>query len=164
MAYIKISDPSVIDVAAWQQVINVVNQHSDSINSLTNVFGLTSTPDWDATDYVHQYDASSQQILFGRAKAIPTTTNNGTLWYDSVTFTSSAGVAAFRATPIVSATAYSGNTSNAVSTSNDDVIVSVYNVSPTGFKYRLLRAQGTSAGGKAITGNVYVNWVAIGPK
>ena len=38
MAYIKISDPNIIDLSAWHQVINVVNQHSDSITAITNNF------------------------------------------------------------------------------------------------------------------------------
>ena len=50
MAYVKISDPNIIDIAAWQQMVNVVNQHTDSITAITNNFnGVGST----ATDSGH---------------------------------------------------------------------------------------------------------------
>ena len=157
MPYIKISDPSVIDIAAWHQVINVVNQHSDSINALTNNFGVAkAVPDYSAENYSYQYDPGSQKIIYGRAKITPTQAeNNGTEWYGTITFSDD-----FGATPIVTATSYSGNTSNAVSTANDDVIVSVYNVSSTGFKYRIFRS-GTT---KLPAGTVYINWIAVGPQ
>ena len=153
MPYIKISDPLVIDISAWHQVVNVVNQHSDTLNVLTNSTGVVSgTTNFNAEELTHQFDMASQKIMYGRAKITSDQAgNNGTLWYGEVTFT-------FRTTPIVTATAFSGNTSGAVSASNDDVIVSVYNVSASGFKYRVYRAGST----KAPTGTVYINWIAIG--
>jgi hypothetical protein len=167
MAYVKISDPSIIDLSAWHQVINVVNQHSDSIDAITNNFGVGSTtPDWNATDYTHAYQPGSQQILYGRAKITVSDTNDGTHWYKSVTFSDTSGITAFSAQPVVTATIFAGSTSNPVSNSDDDIAVSVYNVTATGFKYRLVRtnANGTTAHPKAITGTVYVNWTAIGPR
>jgi len=165
MAYIKISDPSIIDLSAWHQVINVVNQHSDSIDSITNNFGTTSsTPDWNSADLVHKFTNVGQQILYGRTAAYHSasghsdTSNNGTVWYGTIDFTSG-GDGVFSSQPVVTATVFSGNTANAVSTSNDDVVISVYNVTSSGFKYRLFRT-GTT---KPITSTVYINWMAIGP-
>jgi hypothetical protein len=71
MPYIKISDPNIIDLSSWHQVINVVNQHSDSITAITNNFGAqgTGTTDWDSSaDYAHEFDAGSQKIIYGRTK------------------------------------------------------------------------------------------------
>ena len=68
MAYVKISDPYVIDLTAWHQVINVVNQHSDSLSAITNNFGGTgASVDYSLTDTAHRFDIGSMQILFGRA-------------------------------------------------------------------------------------------------
>lgn len=167
MAYVKISDPKIIDLSAWHQVINVVNQHSDSIDAITNNFGNSSvTPDWNAAAYTHAYQPGSQQILYGRSTITSTSSNDGTHWYSSVKFTDTAGITAFSAQPVVTATIFSGSTSGAVSTSNDDLAISVYNVDQTGFKYRMVRtiANGTIAHPIAITGTVYVNWTAIGPR
>ena len=36
MSYVKISDPAIIDLAGIQQIISVVNQHSDYLNVLIN--------------------------------------------------------------------------------------------------------------------------------
>jgi hypothetical protein len=161
MSYIKISDPNIIDLAAWHQVINVVNQHSDSITSMTNNFGLSSTVDWTSAALSHQFDPASQNIIFGRAKSTSSDTPTSNIYYNTVTFADgTTGVSSFSAAPIVNATVYSGNTSGSVSTSNDDIAISVYNVNATGFSYRIFRTGST----KAISGTVYVNWMAIGPK
>ena len=161
MSYIKISDPNIIDLAAWHQVINVVNQHSDSITSLTNNFGLSSTVDWTSPSLSHQFDPASQNIIFGRATSTSSDTPSSNVYYNTVTFANATtGASSFSAAPIVTASVYSGNTSGAVNTANVDTMISVYNVTATSFSYRLFRAEGT----KAITGTVYVNWMAIGPK
>ena len=39
MPYVKISDPSIIDLAAWHNVITVVNQHDDLLTAITNNYG-----------------------------------------------------------------------------------------------------------------------------
>jgi len=160
MAYVKISDPNIIDLAAWHQVINVVNQHTDSINAITNNFGTAGNIDWTSSNYSHKYDPGSQNIIFGRAISTSGDTPSSNIYYNTVTYANpTTGVNAFSATPIVTATVFSGNTSGTVSTANDDIAISVYNVNATSFSYRLFRT-GTT---KAITGTVYINWVAIGP-
>ena len=74
MPYVKISDPNIIDLAAWNQLINVVNQHSDSINSITNNFGTTGTGsiDWNADNAyaAREFTAGSEKIVYGRIKII----------------------------------------------------------------------------------------------
>jgi hypothetical protein len=164
MAYIKISDPSIIDLAAWHQVINVVNQHSDSLASITNNFGITSSITWSSNQYAHQYDPASQAIIFGRASSYtPDNSNTPTVYYGSVTFADSyTGTNSFSDTPIVTATIFTGNPSSGaqVGTTLDDLVIQIYNVNATGFYYRLYRT-GTT---KAVTGTVYINWMAIGPR
>ena len=69
MPYVKISDPNTIDLASWQQVVNVVNQHSDSISAITNNFGAQNPTqsEWNTTeDFAYEYDPNSQKIIFGR--------------------------------------------------------------------------------------------------
>ena len=70
MGYIKISDPNIIDLGAWHQVINVVNQHSDTLNTLTDNFGATNTTtpsaDYSAAQTRHLFDSASQMVLYGR--------------------------------------------------------------------------------------------------
>jgi hypothetical protein len=180
MSYVKISDPSVIDLAAWHQVINVVNQHSDTITAITNNFGAngTGTTDYSADLYAHEFNAASQKILFGRASAYngvsghTTTKFTGPDWYGTVSFVDSvAGTTAFSALPVVTATVWSGNaTPGSVATQNHDIIITVFNVGQTSFDYRLYRAisvtntSNVTSNAVPITGTVYINWTAIGPK
>lgn len=176
MSYVKISDPAVIDLAAWHQVINVVNQHSDSITAITNNFGAngTGTTDYTADLFAHEFNAASQKILFGRATAYnsvsghTTTASNtsGSEWYGTVYFTDSvAGTTSFTALPVVTATVWSGNTTaGSVTVTNQDIILSVFNVGLASFDYRLYRSSSTTTTPVPITGTVYINWTAIGPK
>jgi hypothetical protein len=174
VSYIKISDPSIIDLAAWQQVINVVNQHSDSLSAITNNFGASS--DYSVSDTSHIYDPGSQSIIYGRATANTNLPSSGSDYYGQVTFANTtSGINSFSQQPIVTATLYGYNISN-----NEDVIVSVYNVTPTGFNFRLYRARGGLATLNTTTKNsvtstvsptavdqtktFYINWVAVGPK
>ena len=71
MAYVKISDPKIIDLSTIHQIINVVNQHSDNITALTSNFGSTfsgstATSLNGTTSY--QFDISSQQIMYGKSE------------------------------------------------------------------------------------------------
>jgi hypothetical protein len=164
MGYIKISDPNIIDLGAWHQVINVVNQHSDTLNSLTNNFGKTNptTVDYNAEAYSHLFDSGSQMIVYGRDKISTTSSHSGNVYYKVLQVAGgSTGVPAFSSTPVVIATINDGNTTvgGVFTSSNDDAIVSVYNVSTSGFSWRVYRASNV-----AITGSFYINWIAIGPR
>lgn len=178
MGYIKISDPNIIDLGAWHQVINVVNQHSDSLNSLTNNFGKTnpSSTDYNAEAFSHAFDSGSQQILYGRSKittVAPASPSSNGVYYVTVTMAGGAtGVPVFSSPPVVTATINDGNTSGGTFTSsNDDAIVSVYNVTTSTFAWRVFRpkiytysAGALSSTTNPITGTFYINWTAIGPR
>jgi hypothetical protein len=171
MSYVKISDPSIIDLAAWHQVITVVNQHSDSLTSITNNFGQGGTPDWTQPTYSHQYDPGSQAIIFGRAQILANDvdrTPDSSAYWGTVSFAdSTSGAGSFASIPVVTATVYPGNTSGADSTTvNDDIIISVYNIKQNQFSFRLHRANPTTNDNKSslLSEAVWVNWIAIGPK
>lgn len=158
MPYVKIPDPNIIDISAWHQVVSVVNQHSDSIASLTNDFGINYEVVWggdDSKDYSVQYDGSSQKILYGRALLKPTDNNNGEIWHQPVSF-----ITPFSAIPVVTATVLSGNADGS-STRHPDAVVAVYQITTSGFNYRIFRPQ---ADPKEIESSIWVNWIAIGPR
>ena len=167
MPYVKISDPNIIDLAAWHQLINVINQHSDSINTITNNFGTTGTgtPDWNAEDAVgHEYTPGSEKILYGRTKVYFTGDNaalvNGNIYHGTIDYGDNVtGATSFSARPIVTATIQFGNTD--FSSSDHDIVLTVYNVNKDTFSFRLNRANTSPA---ALTGACYINWQAIGPK
>ena len=168
MPYVKISDPNIIDLAAWHQLINVVNQHSDSINTITNNFGTVGTgiPDWNTEDAVgHEYNPGSEKILYGRTKIsftgdnVPSSTAN--IYYGDIDYGDEAtGATSFSAKPIVTATIQFGSTS--MTNTDHNIIVSIYNVTRDKFSYRLNR--GDTLPVSALTGTCYLNWQAIGPK
>lgn len=174
MAYIKISDPNVIDLAAWQQVINVVNQHSDSITAITNNFGSQGTGEtnWNGTtDLSHEYDPGSQKIVYGKNKFITadaafftSTDNKKHVYYGEVVFADEvSGATSFNATPIVTA---SIQFSNQVTTMNGaNIVLTVQTATSAGFTYRVTDSRSTAAAGVPIAvTQFYINWMAIGPK
>lgn len=172
MPYIKISDPNIIDLSAWHQVINVVNQHSDSLTAITNNFGTNATGTLDYTGYafINEFNSGNQKIIYGRTNTgnisgggRPPTTYDSTfqVYYGAVSFSdSTAATTAFSAMPIVTATVHTGNTSNPVTGNHKDVIMNVYNVTQTGFNYRVYRTGSVPT----LSGDVHINWVAIGPR
>lgn len=168
MPYVKISDPNIIDLAAWHQLINVVNQHSDSINTITNNFGVvgTGTPDWNTEDAVgHEYNPGSEKILYGRTKIFFTgdnaALNTSNIYYGDIDYGDEAtGSTSFSAKPIVTATIQFGFTS--FSSTDHDIVVNIYNVTRDKFSYRINR--GNDLPISALEGHCYLNWQAIGPK
>jgi hypothetical protein len=174
MAYIKISDPNVIDLAAWQQVINVVNQHSDSITAITNNFGSQGTGEtnWNGTsDLSHEYDPGSQKIIYGKNKFVTadatffsSSDNKKHVYYGEVVFADEvSGATSFNASPIVTASLYFSNPT--ATTSGANLIVTVQAVTESGFTYRVMDSRSTVAAGVPIVATLfYINWMAIGPK
>lgn len=175
MAYIKISDPNVIDLAAWQQVINVVNQHSDSITAITNNFGIQGSGEtnWNGdSDLSHEYDPGSQKIVYGKNKFDPTSSeitatvasnNVKHVYYGTVTFQDDvSGASSFDAPPIITATIQ--NTQSTEVPWNAHIVITTVAVTKSGFTYRVTNPNSTSSVGIAITGTFFVNWMAIGPK
>jgi hypothetical protein len=174
MSYIKISDPNVIDLAAWQQVINVVNQHSDSITAITNNFGSQGTGEtnWNGTtDLSHEYDPGSQKILYGKNKfitaegdALLSDDNKKHVYYGSVTFADEvSGAISFDATPIVTTSLQFSNQTTTMTGAN--IVLTIQTVNEAGFTYRVTDSRSTKTAGVPITATqFYINWMAIGPK
>jgi hypothetical protein len=172
MPYVKISDPNTIDLASWQQVVNVVNQHSDSINAITNNFGAQNPaqPDWGGTeDFAYEYDPNSQKVLSGRIKLDPTDelslSQDATEYvhYRDITFTDY-GVSAFSAAPSVVVTARHLSETASL-TNNLDLIVTVQAVTNAGFRIRIVNARSKKTSVVPFDQFVfYVNWIAFGPK
>lgn len=181
MPYVKISDPSTIDLASWHQVVNVVNQHSDSINAITNNFGIQGNGaiDWNngSEDFSYEYDPGSQKMLFGRTKIdartvvgndnnedkTDATTGDHMFYADIIFEDTSSGTGAFSAKPVITATARFGSTDE-TSTTNANVVVTVIAVTNEKFTVRMVNARSTEATPIPLTSYFYINWVAIGPK
>jgi hypothetical protein len=159
MAYVKISDPKIIDLPTVHQIINVVNQHSDNISALTNNFGSVysgTTTSGATTEY--QFDLSSQQIFYGQTKFNTSSTgfayNSGLYLYTvPVTF-----IAPFSSSPIVLAQPIV----TSASTNYLDLIVNVTNIGPSSCTLSLRHAGKNSDW--LGSGTINVNWIAIGHK
>jgi hypothetical protein len=164
MAYIKISDPKIIDLPTIHQIINVVNQHSDNISALTNNFGsILSGATTSGATTMYQYDMSSQQILYGVTKftansAWSQTNNEYTV---PVSF-----VLPFGVVPIVTTSVSLTQTST---TAYQNLITKTYADSskPTSIVNIVLKNPSLAAKSTGfLTGsaNINVNWIAIGHK
>jgi len=187
MAYVKISDPNIIDISAWQQLINVVNQHSDSITALSNNFnGVGSSQvDWSSATWSHVWDPGSQALVYGKIQVVTSSatyvnksasgsgtqgiqgTNSSTskVFYGTASFSDPtvSSIFQFSSIPIVTATLYSGhNSSGPVSVVNSSCIVTIYNITTSGFNWRISSASGSSA--DTPTGTFYIMWTAAGPR
>lgn len=161
MSYVKISDPAIIDLAGVQQIINVVNQHSDYLNALINRFGVTNVPDWEGESTEGQYDAATNSITFGKitikSNDDDTTPGGKTYYKQAVTFDS--GVT-FSQKPIITLTL---DNSAGSESGQLDFILSVHNVSTTGFTIRAVRS-GFYNDKQTIDNNIKVNYIAVGPR
>lgn len=161
MAYVKISDPAIIDLAGIQQIINVVNQHSDYLNVLINKLGINNVPNWEQDDWEAINDLATTTIAYGKRKIRDqddgNASGNGKKYYfRSVTFGS--GVS-FSQPPRVIATV---DNSEHGANSQLDFIVSVHDVTTSGFTIRIMRAG--AQGVQTLSEDVLVNWIAIGPR
>lgn len=170
MPFVKISDPKIIDLAAWHQVINVVNQHTDSINAITNNFGVQSPGqvDWNSdNNVVHEYNPGTEKVLYGRF-TIDTATasykNNKQFFYGTIPFVDDY-TTVFSERPIVTATIQFGHSDiDALMATNHNPIVTLFAVTPEGFSYRVTRATSTPNNPVPLTGKFYISWQALGPK
>lgn len=161
MSYVKISDPSIMDLSGVQQIINVVNQHSDYLNVLINRFGTILTPNWEGDTTQNIYDPATSVLAYGK-KTITSNNNSTTpggktfykvsVEYEGVTFTQK---------PFITLTL-----DNSTGTENTqlDFMLSVYNVTTTGFTIRAMRAGMFEDGKLTIDNNIKVNWMAVGPR
>ena len=168
MAYIKISDPDIIDIAAFQQIVNVINQHSDNITALTNNFnGIGSqNTDWTAANWSHIWDPGSQALVYGKIQADTSTASfvgsSPKTYYGSGSFSDAtiSSTFQFSSIPVVTATLYSGHSAaGTVSTVNGQCNISIYDITTSGFKWRISSNSTTSP-----TGIFYIMWTAAGPR
>jgi hypothetical protein len=178
MAYVKISDPQVIDLAAWQQVINVVNQHSDSIDSVTNNLGSAAPTGIDyngSSGFVNQFDPGSQKMLYGKVKLVPSEMSyisNRQIYYGDVDFSDGTAPTAFSANPIVTGTIQFGHANiGALDDKHYDFIFNIFGVTTSKFSFRINRAIAEPDNTNAATRpdpieatSFYLNWAATGPK
>jgi hypothetical protein len=161
MSYIKISDPAIIDLAGVQQIINVVNQHSDYLNGLINRFGPETTPDWEGDSTESQFDAATASITYGKitikSNDNDTTPGGKTYYKQAVTFGS--GIT-FSKPPFITLTL---DNSGGSESGQMDFILSVHNVSTSGFTIRAIRS-GFYNNKETIDNNIRVNYIATGPR
>ena len=182
MPYIKISDPNIIDLSAWQQVINVVNQHSDTLSAITNNFGLQGSvaPDWNGEKEIYEeFNSGSQKMIYGKIR-IDTTGDNkdsmlhsDNMFYQKVEFNNvDSGVAGFSAKPIVLLTpAIAGTGTTTVSSRNAGLVCTVTQTTPEFFYARVIKSRefldnepGSSTNAPKPNRSFDINWIAIGPK
>lgn len=157
MSYVKISDPSIIDLSGIQQIISVVNQHSDYLNILINRFGAIVTPDWSAENIQSLFDVSTTNIAFGKAiiePGSPYQQGSGGSTYYVATVDFESGVT-FSQVPLV---LVSHDNSDGQVGGQLDIIPSTHDISTTGFTARIFRS-GTN---KLITNDIHINYIAIG--
>jgi len=156
MAYVKISDPAIVDLGTMQQIISVVNNHTEYLNSIVNRFGATNAPDFTLPDVQANFDIATSSIIYGKAALTPdddATTSGGTKYYRK-TVTFDTGIA-FSSIPNVILT--HNNTDGDVD-GQLDVIVSLHNCSTTGFTLRAFRP----GENKDIISDIEVNFIAFG--
>lgn len=160
MAYVKIDNPEIIDLAGIQAIINVINDHSDYLNVLVNKFGADYVPDWLADDNQANFDIATTNIVFGQVKIKPTSAfdeinSDGDKYY-AAAYDFETGVS-FSKTPKV---IVSHDNSDGSAGGQLDIIVSTHNVSTSGFTVRVFKPSGDGE----ISNNVIVNFIAIGPR
>lgn len=180
MGYVKITDPNIIDISAWQQLINTVNQHSDSITALTNSFNGTSgnSTDWNASSFSHVWDPGSQAIVYGKVTLVISENGGVTssspsgaqisgsgssgIYYGTASFSDPAvsSVFQFSSPPVVTSTLYAGASSTTVSSSLATAIITVNTVTTSGFNWRITGVVPSKTG--TLTLPFY--WTAVGPR
>jgi len=180
MPYVKISDPNIIDLAAWHQVINVINQHSDTLSAITNNFGIkgTAVTDWNGeTEIYEEFNSGSQKILYGKividtraGSAQDLNVNNYRMFYQTIDFDNApSGTASFKAKPVIT-TSISLPGSTVTSDRNVGLICTVIAVTQTSFTVRVIKAReltaetGTTIADPKPIQTFQINWIAIGPK
>jgi len=175
MGYVKITDPNIIDIGAWQQLINTVNQHSDSITALTNSFDGTSggNTDYNATSFAKIWDPGSQAIVYGKGTLVITANGGVTssapagaqvldgVYYGSGSFSDPVTSSSFQfsSPPVVVATLQAG-AGSPVSASLSTAIITVNTVTTSGFNWRITGIVPSPHG--PLTLPFY--WTAVGPR
>lgn len=180
MPYVKISDPNIIDLTAWQQVINVINQHSDTLSAITNNFGLqgSGTTDWNGeTEIYEEFNAGSQKILYGKfvidtraGNNKDSSTNNDRMFYREIDFDNgNTGTASFSAKPVITVSASLPGSDNTTDR-NVGLTCTVIAVTDKKFSVRIVNTReltaelGSTVADPKPVYYFHINWIAIGPK
>lgn len=174
MGYVKITDPNIIDITAWQQVINTLNQHSDSITALTNNFAGAGFPtDYGQSQFSVVYDPGSQAIVYGKVTLV--VAENGGVgsgstsgcqysagtYYGTASFSDSTGALfQYSQNPMVTATLQAGGTATPPSNSFSTAIITVSNITTAGFSWRVTGITASKTGPLTLP----INWIAVGPR
>lgn len=159
MAYVKIDNPEIIDMASIQKIIDVINDHSDYLNVLVNRFGADYIPDWLADDIQSDFDLATSNIVFGKIKLNPDNEDhvgdsNGDPYYRR-TYNFETGVIFSKAPRVI----VSHDNTDGTIGGQLDIVVSTHNVTTTGFTVRACKPDGSAASAPII-----VNFIAIGPR
>jgi hypothetical protein len=160
---IQLTNPNIIDLTEWQKVVNEITYLSARIDAITTAQGSlkSSSTDWSSTpSFSQQFNLGSHKILFGRDQAVvgDTLTESGGMYEGSVNFAETTGVGAFSAKPIITSTVVFGGTT--LPSANKDIILTLFNVSNTGFNYRVRNSSSSTT----LSGKFYIHWTAIGPQ
>lgn len=180
MPYVKISDPNIIDLAAWQQVINVINQHSDTLSAITNNFGMqgSGTTNWnDEKEIYEEFNLGSQKIIYGKftidtraGDNQDSSRNNNRMFYREIDFdNANTATASFSAKPVITVSAQLPGSDNTVDR-NVGLVCTVIALTEKKFSVRIINTRElTAEAGSPLNDPkpvfyFHVNWIAIGPK
>lgn len=156
---VEITNPSIIDLAAWQEVVNEINYVSDRVDNLINNYGSGSSGDSDWTGHLtktHEFNLGTQKIVSGRYRFVHTDEeSDGKLFYGPISYGT-----AFSSKPIITATLEFGNQTLPKNPANTNAVLIVYDADTSGFHYRITNAGSTTK----LEGSFYINWMAIGPR
>ena len=158
---VKITNPNIIDLAAWQEVINEINFVSDKVDNLVTNYGTGSPNDSDWTGNAtreHEFNLGSQRIVSGRYRfeSTPEYYDDSTkAFYGPIAFGT-----AFASKPIITATIEFGNQTLPTNAANRNVVLVIFDADTSGFHYKMVNAGSTTT----LDGDFYINWIAIGPR
>lgn len=158
---VKITNPNIIDLAAWQEVINEINSVSDKVDSIVTSYGAGTSSDSDWTGHLtreHVFNLGSQKIVSGRYRFVSADEQfdeDTKAFYGPIEFGT-----AFSSKPIITATIEFGNQTLPTNPANRNVVLVTYNADASGFYYKVTNAGSTTM----LSGQFYINWMAIGPR
>lgn len=156
---VKITNPSIIDLAAWQEVISEVNSVANKVDNIVTGYGSANPndPDWVGSQTrTHEFNIGSQRIVSGRYRFVATEeTTDGKFISGKIPFDT-----AFANKPIITATIEFGNQTVPEMAASANVVLVLWDADSTGFRFRMTNAGSSTQ----LAGTFYINWMAIGPR
>jgi len=156
---VEITNPNIIDLAAWQQVVNEINYVSDRVDNLITNYGAGSSGDKEWAGFsttTHEFNLGTQKIITGRYRFVHTDEEfDGNLFYGPISYGT-----AFSSKPIITATIEYSNPALPKNPANTNVVLAIYDADTSGFSYRMINAGSSTK----LAGTFYINWMAIGPR